>query len=488
MEEPGNPTTLVPFVEDNVLIDTGNNIKTTQEGPRNEEDFFLVSHSQDEQYFGQNVVETEQQTEEALAWTHLCRICANPKNQLIPIFEDVGLEYDLSSKILKYLPIHVSKDDTLPSQVCYQCTSILLSWHELIEGCLNAEKKLLEIQNMLQNKHEYHKSISAENEVGISASIAATTATLIPGMDTLQPDQQEKNDNKNEMHIDVEEDTNKSTRWTHVPNDELTTHAPDNWQTKSDTEKCVDIEKTRSKIFNKKCLSSIKSDRSDTFNKELKNMRRNCSRVTESNGCTVYKCKECGKILSTSYNLLIHHNIHTGARPYTCHVCDKSFRSASGLNRHVRDVHDGVKNFACDVCDRRFASRTSRDEHRQTHTDERPHVCEICGKSFKQKASLHVHRLYHSQILPHCCNFCGRGFHRKQELEKHVSWHSDQKPYTCDICDRQFRSKSCVTRHRGIHTNRRSYICTACSAGFTQKRYLKRHCENLHKTSAYIQA
>lgn len=33
---------------------------------------------------------------------------------------------------------------------------------------------------------QYHKSISAENEVGISASIAATTATLIPGMDTLQ--------------------------------------------------------------------------------------------------------------------------------------------------------------------------------------------------------------------------------------------------------------------------------------------------------------
>ncbi|XP_029173308.1 zinc finger protein 239-like [Nylanderia fulva] len=197
--------------------------------------------------------------------------------------------------------------------------------------------------------------------------------------------------------------------------------------------------------------------------------------------CTSYKCKECGKILSTSYNLLIHHNIHTGARPYNCPTCDKSFRSASGMNRHVRNVHDGIKNFICDVCGRGLASRASRDEHRRTHTGERPHSCEICGKSFKQKASLHVHRLYHSKVLPYHCEQCGRGFRRRQELDKHASWHSDRKPYTCDICDERFRSKNCVIRHQRIHNDQRSHICIICSAGFTQERYLKRHCENSHK-------
>lgn len=214
---------------------------------------------------------------------------------------------------------------------------------------------------------------------------------------------------------------------------------------------------------------------------EHKYAKLNRSRITENN-CASYKCKECGKILSTSYNLLIHCNIHTGARPYNCSTCDKSFRSASNVKRHMRDVHDGVKKFVCDVCGRCLASRISRDEHRRTHTGERPHTCETCGKSFKQKASLHVHRLYHSQVLPHHCNLCDRSFRRKQELEKHASRHSDQKPYTCAICEERFRSKSCIIRHQRIHTDQRSHICTTCGARFAQERYLKRHRENFHKT------
>lgn len=209
--------------------------------------------------------------------------------------------------------------------------------------------------------------------------------------------------------------------------------------------------------------------------------KQDAASARSKDGDIIYKCKECGKILSTSYNLLIHQNIHTGARPYICPTCDKNFRSASGLNRHVHDVHDGIKNFACDVCGRHLASKASRDEHRRTHTGERPHRCETCGKSFKQKASLHVHRLCHSQILPHRCDLCERAFRRKQELEKHLSWHSDRKPYACDVCDERFRSKGCVVRHRRTHTDQRSHICEICNAGFSQERYLKKHCGSVHR-------
>lgn len=199
------------------------------------------------------------------------------------------------------------------------------------------------------------------------------------------------------------------------------------------------------------------------------------------NGSTHYQCNDCGKILSTSYNFLVHRNTHTGERPCTCHVCGKSFRSASGLNRHVRNVHAGMKQFACDICGRCLASKASRDEHRRTHTGERPHVCEACGKSFKQKASLHVHKSFHSNRFPHKCPQCEQGFRRKQELDKHVSVHTEQRPYPCDVCGKRFRTKGCISRHKRVHSgDRGSYVCIVCDARFSQQRYLESHRKNLH--------
>ncbi|KAG7200189.1 hypothetical protein KM043_000623 [Ampulex compressa] len=199
-----------------------------------------------------------------------------------------------------------------------------------------------------------------------------------------------------------------------------------------------------------------------------------------TNGTTYYKCRDCEKSLSTSYNFLIHRNRHTGERPYACDACAKSFPSASGLNRHVRDVHTGLKSFPCEVCARRFASKASRDEHGRTHAEERPNVCETCGKSFKQKASLHVHRLFHSTELPHRCGLCERGFRRRQELLKHASVHTDQKLYPCETCGKRFRTGGCLGRHRRTHLTHKPYACGLCEARFGQERYLKSHGKNLH--------
>lgn len=97
MESPG---------EDIMLIETVKSI-VTHEG-RNEsedadEDFFLISQDQSVQYPEENVEVSPTE----VTWMHLCRICANTSDHMVPIFEGEGAEHDLSSKILKYLPIHV---------------------------------------------------------------------------------------------------------------------------------------------------------------------------------------------------------------------------------------------------------------------------------------------------------------------------------------------------------------------------------------------
>lgn len=76
----------------------------------------------------------------------LCRLCANTDNQFIPIFQGEGLEHNLSLKIERHLPIiKVTETDKLPLQICYQCASTLISWHNLYESCRVADKRLREI-------------------------------------------------------------------------------------------------------------------------------------------------------------------------------------------------------------------------------------------------------------------------------------------------------------------------------------------------------
>jgi Zinc-finger associated domain (zf-AD). len=40
----------------------------------------------------------------------------------------------------------VTETDSLPQQMCYQCASTLIAWHDLVISCLEADKKLRELQ------------------------------------------------------------------------------------------------------------------------------------------------------------------------------------------------------------------------------------------------------------------------------------------------------------------------------------------------------
>ena len=40
----------------------------------------------------------------------------------------------------------VTETDTLPIHICYQCASTLIAWHDLVISCVEADKKLKELQ------------------------------------------------------------------------------------------------------------------------------------------------------------------------------------------------------------------------------------------------------------------------------------------------------------------------------------------------------
>ncbi len=79
--------------------------------------------------------------------------------------------------------------------------------------------------------------------------------------------------------------------------------------------------------------------------------------------------ENCGKRFSRSDELTRHLRIHTGQKPFQCHICLRCFSRSDHLTTHIR-THTGEKPFGCDSCGRRFARSDERKRHQKVHEKE----------------------------------------------------------------------------------------------------------------------
>ncbi|XP_029935538.1 zinc finger protein 678-like [Myripristis murdjan] len=243
-------------------------------------------------------------------------------------------------------------------------------------------------------------------------------------------------------------------------------------------------------------------------------------------------CDICGKVMKCKSSLARHSFIHTGEKPFACHLCDMRFNRQDNLQHHLNRLHpNGVvrvekhrpdRAWLCDVCGKTFNCRSRLKTHELIHTGVKPHrcdlcpkaymsttdlehhkktvhidgagrplnpsllLCDLCGKEFKYRSQLSNHLQSHTGERPHLCDLCGRRFSRPYQLKRHkILIHGARAkgretlqpdlPFVCTVCGKRVKSLALLTSHTRVHTGDKPHRCSICFRSFQRATRLKQH-------------
>ncbi|XP_023863960.1 zinc finger protein 646 isoform X1 [Salvelinus sp. IW2-2015] len=184
-------------------------------------------------------------------------------------------------------------------------------------------------------------------------------------------------------------------------------------------------------------------------------------------------------------------------RPFTCNICNRSYRHAGSLLNHKNTHKSG--HFSCTFCSKPFSNPMALRNHTRIHTQKKKHVCLTCGKAFRLASILHNHQKVHTRVASHfSCPECGKSFQGKSGLKRHRcqsrgpddsakagdSYHRDgggDKCFMCDLCGRSYRHSGSLLNHKKTHSENLHH-CTLCLQTFPDPialqvhSQMKRHC------------
>ncbi|XP_045209610.2 uncharacterized protein LOC123561365 [Mercenaria mercenaria] len=192
-----------------------------------------------------------------------------------------------------------------------------------------------------------------------------------------------------------------------------------------------------------------------------------------------HTCDVCGQGFSMKYKLRTHMFVHTGHKPYLCSVCGAEFNNSTSLLHHNRTVHLGDKRYECTICGGRYGKKSQLEEHMFSHSSERTQTCKYCGKSFKHAKSLRRHEFTHVSNQKFQCDQCESKFSRKDNLERHKMCHYEAT-LQCSFCKKKFRERQPLLEHEQFHVNQRKNTCQICKERFQDETYFLNHMEKNH--------
>ncbi|XP_066538491.1 zinc finger protein 1035 [Hoplias malabaricus] len=233
----------------------------------------------------------------------------------------------------------------------------------------------------------------------------------------------------------------------------------------------------------------------------------------DSDSAPYFPCHVCGKTFLTSENLEDHQRCHLGEKPYECEECGKCFFQLVTLQQHQRSHKT---EFQCNMCGKGFVSHTALRKHKHAHVTKRPHRCTKCHLSFTGSSQLAEHMIIHrDENFP--CDLCDETFsckssraeHRKSHTEQeemlpplipptkqispppvnssNLSFNNAQFNYRCGFCQVQFQDPEQLSEHGCCSAKDRPYSCPECNKHFMHGSHLKKHqlCHHLSRPQSF---
>ncbi|XP_044730893.1 zinc finger protein 70-like [Chrysoperla carnea] len=475
--------------------------------------------------------------DEVISVEMLCRLCGNRSEHLISIYEDEGLEYQLQMKINRHLPFRVERTDTnLPSRCCYQCASTLLTWHDLAEISIEADRRLKTLfgavtgkkhleesthenvteqmeweyfeEEKNEKKNSYNASTNTKQERSEAIAFVSFSSfhnaqkSLLSNQNIQPASAQPMEWIKTEDHSDSDDDRGDITASPLPPSEEES--VPQKKVYTCDT--CQETFKTL-KNFKTHLAETLHKTQSLPKGRPTNEPRYYCeicdygfperdlmvehrAKAHQTSNETVKNENHEQESKSLGVEIKTEESEHETTVPTTpssedkelCNICNSLFAIKHDLKRHIRIRHPEITpTFSCDVCSKEFPRKYQMQKHRKELHSDVPEKETLKRGRTQQNSDLLARCKVDYEGKPHYqCEHCPRIIHKPYQFLRHLTVHTGVRAFFCHLCGKSFRLPSGLTRHiKELHYGVKKYPCDICGRCFASKNTRDDHV-NIH--------